>query len=357
MSKHMSKGLLALLLLALLVVVASVGGPRTAEAGGDGLAKAITAQERHTNGLLAIPGVVGTGVSHGADGKGAVFVLTEKPGVSGLPGRIDGVTVVPLVSGGIVALGRPPCAGPPSERPPECGGGEEPTPTPTPGPEPVDPTARFDRPVPIGVSTGHPAITAGTIGARVTDGANVFALSNNHVYADANRASIGDAVIQPGTFDGGSLPGDAIGALADFEPIDFAGGDNVMDAAIALSSMGSLGNATPSDGYGVPAATPVEESIGLKVQKYGRTTGLTAGRVKLVNVTVNVSYGDAGIARFIGQILVQGGFSAPGDSGSLVVDKKLNPVGLVFAGSDSATIINPIGPVLARFGVTIDGAP
>jgi len=85
----------------------------------------------------------------------------------------------------------------------------------------VDTTARFPRPVPIGVSTGHPDITACTIGARLTDGTNVFALSNNHCYADENRASIGDPAIQPGTYDGGASPADDIGTLADFEPIIF----------------------------------------------------------------------------------------------------------------------------------------
>ena len=75
--------------------------------------------------------------------------------------------------------------------------------------------------MPIGVSTGHPDITAGTIGARVKSGGNVWALSNNHVYADANAASAGDAVIQPGTYDGGSSSADDIGMLSDFEPIVF----------------------------------------------------------------------------------------------------------------------------------------
>ena len=56
--------------------------------------------------------------------------------------------------------------------------------------------------MPIGVSTGHPAITAGTIGARVTDGTNVFALSNNHIYANSNNAAIGDSALQPGSIDG-----------------------------------------------------------------------------------------------------------------------------------------------------------
>ena len=76
-----------------------------------------------------------------------------------------------------------------------------------------------------------------------------------------------------------------------------------------------------------------------------------------VGATVNVGYG-SGVARFIDQIVVVGGgFSAGGDSGSLVVTQKggNKPVGLLFAGSANSTIINPIGPILTAFGVTIDG--
>ena len=87
-----------------------------------------------------------------------------------------------------------------------------------------DTTARCDRPVPIGVSTGHPSITAGTIGARVTNGTEFWALSNNHVYAATNSATNGDNVLQPGTVDGGIDPADAIGTLADFEPPRFRRG-------------------------------------------------------------------------------------------------------------------------------------
>lgn len=215
----------------------------------------------------------------------------------------------------------------------------------------------------IGISTGHPAITAGTIGCRVTDGTNVYALSNNHVYADENNAAIGDAVIQPGTYDGGSSPADDIGTLADFEPIDFSGGPNLIDAAIASTTTGLLHNATPSDGYGTPRSITAVASINQKVKKYGRTTGLTKGQVYAVNATVDVGYA-AGVARFVGQIIITpGSFSAGGDSGSLIVvdgkgrnkadDRK--PVGLLFAGSDFVTIANPIDDVLARFGVDIDG--
>jgi hypothetical protein len=216
------------------------------------------------------------------------------------------------------------------------------------------------------VSTGHPDVTAGTIGCRVTDGTNVYALSNNHVYANVNRAAVGDAVIQPGSYDGGISPEDDLGALYDYEPIKLDGTANTIDAAIALCSTADLGNATPSDGYGTPQNTPVEASINLPVMKYGRTTGFTKGKVYALNAAVNVVYGpdEDDVALFTGQIVITpGGFSAGGDSGSLiVVDGKGRskadrgkPVGLLFAGSDLYTIANPIGAVLTRFGVTVDG--
>src|SRR3989441_5004723 len=88
-----------------------------------------------------------------------------------------------------------------------------------------DPTKR-QRPAPLGFSVGHPLITAGSIGARVADAAgNVFVLSNNHVLANSNDATIGDPALQPGPFDGGTAPADQIGTLAAFNTIDFSGGD------------------------------------------------------------------------------------------------------------------------------------
>lgn len=198
----------------------------------------------------------------------------------------------------------------------------------------------------------------------MTGGGGVYALSNNHVYANENQASIGDAVIQPGTYDGGSSPADDVGTLAGFELIVFSTtANNVIDAAIAESTTSLLNNATPSDGYGTPKSTTAPAYINQKVKKYGRTTGLTKGQVYAVNATVNVGY-SSGVARFVNQIIITpGAFSAGGDSGSLVVadgkgrdkadDRK--PVGLLFAGSDLFTIANPIDDVLSAFGVTIDG--
>ncbi len=224
---------------------------------------------------------------------------------------------------------------------------------------PVEPPIE-PRPAPIGVSTGHPNITAGTIGCRVIDGeGNVYALSNNHVYADENKASIGDNVLQPGPYDGGLDPRDAIGTLYDFEPINFhPRARNTIDAAIALSDTVNLGNATPKVGYGTPSSTIFEgDLLGLGVQKYGRTTGLTTGVITAINATVRVGY-DSGTARFINQIIIEPGtFSGGGDSGSLIVtnDEYCNPVGLLFAGSSTITVANPIDLVLSAFGVTIDG--
>ena len=309
-------------------------------------------QDRHTDALMANPGVVGTATGLGADSRPVVLVFIssyEAARGAAIPALLENVPVIVRISGEIRALGHKNGHSPPGGGGGGGGKGEE-----------VDPTARFSLPVPIGVSTGHPKITAGTIGARVTDGTDVYALSNNHVYADENNASVGDNVLQPGTYDGGKDPDDAIGTLADFEPIIFSTlTSNTIDAAIALSSTEILDNATPSDGYGRPRSAATVAVLNQRVMKYGRTTGLTKGSVYAVNVTVDVGYG-SGVARFYKQIIITPGrFSAGGDSGSLIVVQRgadaRRPVGLLFAGSSMFTVANPIGAVLNRFGVTIDG--
>ncbi|MEJ2647114.1 MAG: hypothetical protein P8016_01740, partial [Sedimentisphaerales bacterium] len=220
----------------------------------------------------------------------------------------------------------------------------------------VDRDGWCSRPVPIGVSTGHPSITAGTIGCRVTDGTNFYALSNNHVYANMNKASIGDNVLQPGTYDGGINPDDAIGVLSAYVPIIFyPRGINYVDAAIALidtDDFGNplVGNATPLEdgGYGIPNSMTATASPGLPVKKYGRTTGLTTGTVNASEFSGYIYYGGR-LAYFTGQIVITPGtFSAGGDSGSLIVtdDNDKKPVALLFAGSDTMTIANPIDWVL-----------
>jgi hypothetical protein len=306
----------------------------------EALARVKEVQERHSNELMAKPGVAGTAIGAGQGVQPVVLVLLEHGGAPDIPGDLEGVPVRPLVTGKIYAL---PKGGAPS------------------GGSTLSPTERWPRPVPIGVSTGNPAVTAGTIACRVTDGTYVYALSNNHVYASQNLAAIGTAVLQPETYDGGTSPADDIGTLFAFEPIVLStSASNVIDAALARSSTALLDKTTPPDGYGLPKSTTATVKFGAKVIKYGRTTGQTSGIVQGTNTIVNVTY-DAGVARFVGQLLIGGGsFSAGGDSGSLIVlgGKGANvrkPVGLLFAGSTSYTIANPIDAVLKRFGVTVDG--
>lgn len=346
-----------ILLLAMSMVVPALAAAPRIDA--PGLKRALEVQKQHSPRLMGMAGVVGTAVGQRRDRTPVVKIYTERPGVAGLPRKLNGVPVEVEVTGKIFILPpKPPeCKGPPSGRPDYCFDGD--------AGQKVDPKSRFD-PVPIGVSTGHPDITAGTIGARVTKGGNGYALSNNHVYANENLAALNDPVLQPGRADGGSASNDVIGTLSDFEAIVFCKGAaspdncpaNTIDAAIALhNSPRELKNHTPSDGYGTPCSTPIAESVGQAVQKYGRTTGLTKGTVDAISASFYVGY-DQGTARFVDQIVIKGGgFSKGGDSGSLVVDAAQHkPVALLFAGGRGVTIANPIDAVLGAFNVTIDGA-
>jgi hypothetical protein len=339
------RSLRALIVLGLVGGLLAVGpAARSAPGSGRDLGPAIAAQNRHNDELMGNPDVVGTGAGFGPDGRAAVYVLERAPGASSVPSELDGVPVVEKVTGDISAV--------------RTGTGA----AAIPGPK-VSNRSRFDRPVPIGVSTGNEgACVAGTIAARVRSGANVYALSNNHVYALENQAPIGSDVLQPGPFDTHCRvdPADAIGQLSAFEPIVFStSANNTVDAAIASSTTAQLGNSTPSGGYGTPASATTTATVGLNVEKYGRSTSLTTGAVTIVNVTVLVGY-TSGTARFVNQVIVETTkpFLKSGDSGSLLVtDPGKSPVGLLFAGDNSGklAIANPIGDVLSAFGVTVDG--
>lgn len=212
------------------------------------------------------------------------------------------------------------------------------------------------RPAPCGVSIGHYRITAGTLGCLARRGSALYILSNNHVLADCNRARIGDPILQPGPSDGGRVPADVIARLSQFVPIRFGGPVNQVDCAIAQTNPGLV---TPLNRcFGRISSTPVPCRLNLLVKKCGRTTQFTRGRITDCNFTGWVNYSTAGRALFQRQILIVSltgsPFSAGGDSGSLIVtDVGNRPVGLLFAGSATHTIANPIGTVLPALNVTI----
>jgi hypothetical protein len=299
---------------------------------------------------MAQKGVVGTAVGLSEGGQPAMLVLLEEASVPGVPTELDGVSVRRVVTGRIEALA--------SKTAPAAKG--------RPSQQRIDPTGWFQRPVPIGVSTGNRReCSAGTIACRVSKGGAVYALSNNHVYAlenDATAGKNGDQVVQPGLYDTRCRynPDNVIGTLAAFEPIEFSTtASNTIDAAIAVSSEGQLGISTPADGYGTPSSETAAATIGMAVQKYGRTTSLTKGIVTGIDAIIKIGY-SSGTARFVNQIIVQSKspFIKAGDSGSLLVtDPDTNPVGLLFAADSSGkfSIANHIDDVLKAFGITIDG--
>jgi hypothetical protein len=245
------------------------------------------------------------------------------------------------------------------------------------------PRDRWRPVVPPGVSVGHYQITAGTFGCLVRRGEEVFILSNNHVLADMNRGQPGDAILQPGAADGGTQS-DRIATLADYVPLDFGtappecpfaewsvkllntvagafgsshrlqavkqtAGVNRVDAALARPlSPDLVKNEILYIGVPTGAGTA---TLGTQVQKTGRTTGRTQGTITQIDATLRVNYGGP-TALFTGQ-LVAGPMSQPGDSGSAVLDMDRRVVGLLFAGSDAATVINPIGEVLSALNVQV----
>jgi len=231
-------------------------------------------------------------------------------------------------------------------------------------------------------SIGHHKITAGTLGVvlKLCCYDRVI-LSNNHVLANSNDAEIGDIILQPGPYDGGKVGTDDIAVLEDFVPIKFNQSSicpfantvvsignkiakmlnsskrlkleteyNLVDAAIALP----LKDSDVLDEIleiGVIEGTQ-EPYLNMAIRKYGRTTDYTEDKILILHSTVNVSYGAGKVARFEDQV-VAGAMSNGGDSGSLIVDRSSqNAVGLLFAGSDTHTIFNPINYILEALSLS-----
>ncbi|MEY4540166.1 MAG: hypothetical protein RLZZ306_1923 [Bacteroidota bacterium] len=213
------------------------------------------------------------------------------------------------------------------------------------------------RPFYGGYSIAHKSVTAGTAAALVIDRnatkpSKYYVLSNCHVLANSGvNVAIGDPVLQPGPADGGILPADKVGKLSRFVPIVFSPlANNLVDCAIAeLDTLEHYGGEIYGIGYQRGIANVAVNTL---VQKTGRTTGYTKGKVTAINATVNIGFGPLGTARFINQIITTD-MSAPGDSGSLVLDMNDNAVGLLFAGSDVVTIINPIAAVLNSLSIVL----
>jgi hypothetical protein len=331
-------------------------------------ADVLQVKERHKEAVLNKPNVVGVGTGYKVVGRRrtdemcVVVLVRQKVPSAGLdpqamvPPGIEGVPTDVIQVGDLRAMQAP--------------------------------TDRW-RPARGGVSIGHYKVTAGTFGVIVRDRAtdDRLILSNNHVLANSNDANLGDPIIQPGAVDGGRVEDDTIAHLERFQPITFGLEPpecsiliNAAEIANALARL--LGSSHRLNAIRIDlqafnlvdaaVARPVNDeivldeileigqvtgtkpaSLGMAVRKSGRTTGFTMGEITVLDATVNVNYGSDRVARFENQI-VTGPMSQGGDSGSLLVaGDSPHGVGLLFAGSDQATIYNPIQEVLETLSVTL----
>jgi hypothetical protein len=316
-------------------------------------------QDRHTPDLMKLAGVVGVGTGMDAAGNAVIKVFSERklpPGL--LRQTLDGVTVVEEVTGRIVAYKGGPGGG---------GGGGY--------------TAKQTPPIQLGCSGGPAGDLAngyccgGTLGSLVSKGGNLYILSNSHVFAgdvvnggNGSTSSIGDDISQPGLIDANCSAANA-NLVADLSSLSTLYPPNStpnVDAAIAQVRPGQVRTDGAILGIGTISSSTVAASINQGVKKSGRTTGTTRSKVSALNATINVGYstecaGSSFTKQFTGQIVCSNSgskFLNSGDSGSLMVeDVTTNPraVGLLYAGSSTSAIANPIGHVLSHLNATMVG--
>lgn len=298
-------------------------------------------QKRHTDELLKISGV--TGVGTGEDGE-SIVIFTNDDNVK-IPDSLEGVKTKRFTAPMVVA---------------------------NPEPDPIQQqkggqhieSMPLVRPVPIDVSVGNASeCSAGTITCFVTDGKDIYLLSNSHVIAGSGTFAIGSKIVQPARYDdvvrcGASHP---IATLFGIDSIDWHYNtvSNYADCAIAKVDSG-IKVAPYAIYYGVPNYTPTSKlaiaNVGDSVKMIGRTSGMKFGKVTMTNVTILILYKIGTVykyARFANQYIISAGFSAAGDSGALVVDSKNNPVGAIVAGTTSFSIVTPIKAMLEPFHVSI----
>jgi hypothetical protein len=217
----------------------------------------------------------------------------------------------------------------------------------------------------------------GTLGSLVTRGGAQYILSDNHILARSDGATVGDAIVQPGLIDTTTCTTagtTTVANLSQFSNLQASPSPNI-DAAIAQVVAGKVDPAgkiiylgATTDSNGVPVAGAPQGGTGLPassvalgrpVAKSGRSTGLTCSTVEATNILTSVSYtvncdgsGTKFTVNYANQIGVIGGdFSGEGDSGSLIVTQDTaSPLALLYAGSDTDTVGNPVADVLNFFG-------
>jgi len=230
------------------------------------------------------------------------------------------------------------------------------------------------RPLIGGISAAHQAVLRATLGCFChstvwSERGRPFMLGTNHAFANTNAGTRGNLVLQPSSGDGGT-PGSVVGSLARFKQLAMGSSyaQNRVDAAIAaVAPKIKVRNEVCTIGAlrGVASA-----ELDMIVCKHGRTTGYTEGRVVDVSSdAVVIDYPGGNFATFVNQLRVDptvgyaappdevqwdGWFAAPGDSGSVLVDKKTRKaVGLHFAGEYGISLANHMRDVCHALRIAI----
>ncbi len=320
----------------------------------------MNAQEEATPELMAIEDVIGTAIGQDDDGEPTILVFVNLEGKNPsansrkIPKAIKGERVTVSITEPFRAFA----------------GKNSPTTT-------VSHTAKQALPIKLGTSGGwrndlaNGYCCGGTLGALIQVNGQQYILSNYHVFeadivpgGNGVVATNGSYAIQPGLIDVGCGAPSAQN-VATLQILKSLPNSNV-DASIAQVLSGAVSaeilEIGPISSQTVPAA------LNQKVKKSGRTTGLTRSSVSGLNATISVTYenecagGTAFTKIFTGQIVLanrSSRFLNSGDSGSLLVeDYTTNPraIGLLFAGSSSLAIANPINQVLAFVGNALGGS-
>src|SRR6202011_1204364 len=148
----------------------------------------------------------------------------------------------------------------------------------------------------------------GTLGSLVTRGGVQYILSDNHILARSDAATVGDAIVQPGLIDTPTCTTagtTTVANLTQFSNLQATPSQN-LDAAIAQVIAGKVDPAgkiiylgatvdsngvpvadAPQGGTGLPASSV---TIGRPVAKSGRSTGLSCSTVEATNISTTVDY-------------------------------------------------------------------
>ena len=199
-----------------------------------------------------------------------------------------------------------------------------------------------------GQSISSASGSAGTLGALVHTRDGIRLLSNRHVFAEPEPAAAGSAILAPGKRDGGSEPADLVARLTSWSEY-VTGGQfvNRADWALATPSDDRIADLSPRINGDRPPSGVTAPRRGMRVVKFGRTTGRTESTVIDTNFRIEIKYPGIGSVGFHDLIRCDR-YTAAGDSGALVMEADtMLAVGLHFAGGDKdGSIASPIIPIL-----------